>query len=148
MEISSTSEEVLPKKLSPFDFLTSINEGSRGVSLFTSRSVEDKDYVAFIVNRGLSQFSDSILLANEMNQRANIAPIMQYDFLRHALRARKRYGTWAKKEEIENLEVIQEVYGYSKQKAREVISLFSSDYIKKLKDKLDHGGKGTLRKRK
>ena len=47
--------------------------------IFSDASLEDKAYPAFMVNRGLSYFLDTILLANEMNRRAGSIPgKMQY----------------------------------------------------------------------
>ena len=57
-----------------------------------------------MVNRGLSYFNDTILLANEMNYRHNIPARMQYDLLRTLGRKRKRFSKWFKAEKINDLE--------------------------------------------
>jgi len=67
---------------------------------------------------------------------------MQYDFLFSAIRPRKRFSKWAKKAKDPNdLQLIQEAYNYSKEKAENVYSLFSKDDLKKLRKRLDKGGK-------
>ena len=135
------------KKLSFFDFLMSINEGSRGKNLFADPTVEDKSYVSFMVNRGLSHFSDTVLLANEMNQRATIPVRSQYDFLRFTIRPRKRFsGKWGKNEDSETIELIKEACGFSSEKARQVLPLFTPQAIEDLKKKIDKGGKVSRKK--
>ena len=133
--------ETKSKKLSFFDCLNSINEGSRGKNLFDDPSVEEKVYVPFMCNRGLSWFSDTILLANEMNRRPTVPVKAQYNFLRLSIRPRKRFSKWLKNEESDDLELIKRAYGYSSEKARQVLSLFSSDSLKALRLSLDTGGK-------
>lgn len=136
-----------PKKLSFFDFLMSINEGSRGKNLFADPTVEDKVYVSFMVNRGLSHFSDTVLLANEMNQRATIPVRSQYDFLRLTIRPRKRFsGKWGKNEDSDLIELIKVAYKFSSEKARQVAPLFTPQAIEDLKKKIDIGGKVSRKK--
>jgi len=142
MKPSISSESISPKlkKLGPFDFITSINEGSRGVNLMTD-DVTEKGYVAFIVNRGLSYFPDAVLLANEMNWRASSPVKWQYDLLKNAVRPRKRFSKWFKREDDENLELIMKTYNYSSEKAREALTLLSQDDIQSIKKLTSHGGR-------
>ena len=133
--------EVKSKKLSFFDCLNSINEGARGKDLFENPLMEEKTYVPFMCNRGLSWFSDTILLANEMNRRPTIPVKAQYNFLRLSIRPRKRFSKWLKNEESDDIELIKRAYGYSSEKARQVLSLFSSDSLKALRLSRDTGGK-------
>ena len=138
-------------KLSPFDFIKSINEHKpnllkdfkayEGEELISS-DTPSKQYVPFIINRGFSQFNDTVLLVNELNVRHQLPAKMQYDFLFSAIRPRKRFSKWAKKAKDPNdLQLIQEAYNYSKEKAENVYSLFSKDDLKKLRKRLDKGGK-------
>jgi len=138
-------------KLSPFDFIKSINEHKpnllkdckayEGEELISS-DAPSKQYVPFIINRGFSQFNDTVLLVNELNVRHQLPAKMQYDFLFSAIRPRKRFSKWAKKAKDPNdLQLIQEAYNYSKEKAENVYSLFSKDDLKKLRKRLDKGGK-------
>ena len=50
--------------MSPFDYLNSINMTKKNLMVDEQ---SEKDYVPFIVNRGLGYFQDTVLLANEMN---------------------------------------------------------------------------------
>lgn len=139
------------KKLSPFDFINSINEGQSGKNLLESARADssealdynavDRQYVPFIVNRGLSYFNDTVLFANEMNQRAFLPHKMQYDFLKHGVRARKRFSKWSKKsDDSEYIRCIMDEYSYSAEKARAVFDLFTQTQLTQLKNKRDVGG--------
>jgi hypothetical protein len=137
-------------KLSPFDFIKSINEHKPNLlkdckaydgDEMLSPDCPSKQYVPYIINRGFSQFNDTVLLANELNIRHQLPPKMQYDFLFTAIRPRKRFSKWAKKmKDPSDLEVIQKTYNYSKEKAEQVYSLFSKDDLKTLRNRLDKGG--------
>ena len=102
---------------------------------------EEKAYSPFMINRGLSYFQDTVLLANEMNRASHVDHRMQYDFLRTAVRSRKRFSKWAKKTVPAKIEVIKEYYGYSDAKAQSVEDLISDDDIKAMKAVLSQGGK-------
>jgi len=101
----------------------------------------EKGYSQFMIGRGLSQFQDCVLLANEMNISPGVDNRMHYDFLRTAVRSRKRFSKWAKKDTPARIEVIKEYYGYSDEKAQSVSDLISDDDIKQMKSYLSKGGK-------
>lgn len=124
--------------MNPFDYLNSINYSKQDLMVDDDT---EKAYNAFLVNRGLSYFQDTVLLANEMNKNHHIDHRLQYDFLRGVIRKRKRFSKWAKKDQVANVEVIKEYYGYSDAKAESVVDLLSSDQIDMMKAKLSKGGK-------
>jgi hypothetical protein len=101
----------------------------------------EKGYSQFMVARGLSYFQDTVLLANEMNIAPGIDNRMHYDFLRTAVRPRKRFSKWMKKTTLAKVEVIKEYYGYSDAKAQSVEDLISDEDIKHMKSVLSKGGK-------
>jgi hypothetical protein len=132
-----------------FDFLNSINGGQKSPDLFSEcRRASDgaqidtaeKQYVPFMINRGLSYFRDTVLYANEMNRLYRLSPVMQYDFLKNIIRPGKRFSKWFKMEEDEDVKVIMAAYGYSYIQARKALPLLSSDQIDDLKKYLDRGG--------
>jgi hypothetical protein len=86
--------------------------------------------------------ADTVIPANEMNSRPHIDNKMQYDFLCAVVRKSKRYSKWIKSDE-ENLEAIQQYFGYSFNKAKETLRILTSDDIDKIKLKLisSKGGK-------
>jgi hypothetical protein len=77
-----------------------------------------------------------------MNARPHIDNKMQYDFLKDVIRPSKRYNKWIKSEE-ENIEAIQEFFGYSFMKAKEALNLLNETQIDLIKIHLNSskGGK-------
>ena len=63
-----------------------------------SPNTTEKMYEPFLVNRALSYYPDCILSANEMNIQPFLEKKMQYDYLLHTIRPRKRFSKWVKKE--------------------------------------------------
>lgn len=100
-----------------------------------------QSYSPYVVTRCLSYFPDTLFVANEMNTRPWIDPKMHFDFLRSAVRPRKRFSKWIKREEDSKVKVISEYYGMSSRKARESLSVLSEDQIAKMEEALFKGGK-------
>ena len=67
----------------------------------------EKKYVPFVVNRCLSYFPDTIMQANEMNMLPNAEKKMQFDYLRHSVRKRKRFSKWLKNENDPRLDSVK-----------------------------------------
>lgn len=125
-----------PKTLSPFDFLQSINVTKNDIL-----QGNEKGYVPFVVNRSLSYFNDTVLLANEMNRYHHLDEKLQYHFLLNIVRKRKRFSKWVKPEVENDIEVVKEYYGYSNDKARQVLSLLSPEQITTIRNKVNKGGR-------
>jgi len=125
--------------MNPFDFLNAINQSKE--DLFKDPQA-DKDYNAFIVNRGLSYFIDSLFFANKMNQYSSLDNDIQFDFLRKSCSKKKRFSKWATKS-IENtdLDAICSYYGYSKRLAKTIINTFTEDQLQIIREKFNKGGK-------
>jgi|TARA_R110002153_G_scaffold69839_3_gene184229 hypothetical protein len=121
----------------PFDYLNSVNMTKKDIM----DPLEESKYPAFMVNRGLSYFQDTVLLANEMNRCHQLDGRMQYDFLRTSIRKRKRFSKWVKKDAVDNVALVKEYYNYSDSKAESVMDLFTSEDIAAIKSKLYKGGK-------
>lgn len=134
----NTKKPKQPKKLGPFDFLNSINDTK--IDLMVDEESE-KAYVPFIVNRGLSYFPDTALLANEMNVRCNISGKMQYAFLREVIRKKKRYSKWHKAIDNDDIELIKKHYGYSTRKAIDVLPLLTKEDLDAIRAYHDEGGR-------
>ena len=101
----------------------------------------EKQYPSYIVNRCMSGHIDAILLANEMNKRPNLPKKLQYDFFLNSLRKRKRYSPWLRKEQIENLELVKKYYGYSNEKAKQVLNILTREQLSFIRDRLEIGGR-------
>jgi|TARA_R100000426_G_scaffold12348_1_gene12363 hypothetical protein len=124
--------------MNPFDYLKSINTTKKNIMV---DDLTEKEYNAFIINRGLSFFPDTVLYANEMNLNHHLDSRLQYDFLINIIKKKKRFTKWVKPQEIANLEVIKEYYGYSDEKAKSVLSLLNNEQIEELKKRIYKGGK-------
>ena len=124
--------------MSPFDYLNAINYTKKDIMV---DDIAEKQYNPFMVNRGLSYFQDTALMANEMNQYAHLDNRLQFDFLINIVRKRKRFSKWNKPEVATDLDVIKEYYGYSNEKARMVHNLLTDNQITELRRKVFKGGR-------
>jgi hypothetical protein len=124
--------------VNPFEFVNDIINGKSNIMV---DDITEKAYNAFMVNRSLSYFNDTVLFANEMNLNAHLDNRLQFDFLINIVRKKKRFSKWAKAQKSSDVEVVKEYYGYSNQKARQVLDLLTSDQIDDLKKKVYRGGK-------
>ena len=100
-----------------------------------------RDYAPFIINRCLSGHLDCILFANEMNKNHFLDRDMQYTFYLNTLRKKKRFPPWLRKDKIEDLETVKQYYGYSNEKAYQVLKILSNEQIDYIKQRLEIGGK-------
>ena len=124
--------------MSPFDFLTAINTSKKDLIV---DDITEKQYNSFMVNRGLSYFQDTVVIANEMNRYHHLDNKLQNDFLINMVRKRKRFSKWLKPHIESDIEVIKLYYGYSNEKARQVLSLLTTDQVNELKRKVMTGGR-------
>jgi len=120
------------------DWLNSINFNKE--NLIKENPDIVKQYSPYIVNRCLSGHVDAIMFVNEMNLNSHLDKKLQYDFLLNTLRSKKRFSPWIKKDELKNLECIKSYYGYSNEKARQVLTILTEDQIASIRKKLDTGG--------
>jgi len=124
--------------VNPFEFVNDINFGKSNIMV---DDITEKAYNAFMVNRGLSYFNDTVLMANEMNLNAHLDNRLQFDFLINIVRKKKRFSKWAKAQTNSDVEVVKEYYGYSNKKARQILHLLTSEQIDELNKKVYRGGK-------
>ena len=121
-----------------FDYLNSINLTKKEIMIDDDC---EKAYNSFMVNRGLSYFQDTIIIANEMNRHHQIDSKLQYQFLINMIRKRKRFSKWAKAQKESDIDAVKEYYGYSNEKARQALTLLSPDQITIIKNKVSKGGR-------
>ena len=121
------------------DWLNSINVTKN--NLIDEDPDLEKGYPAYIINRCLSGQIDSVMFANELNKHPNLSKKLQYDFFLNSLRKRKRYSPWIRKEQIENLDLVKKYYGYSSEKAEQVLNILTKEQLSFIRDRLDTGGK-------
>ena len=124
--------------MNPFDYVNSINTTKNDIMV---DDLSEKAYNSFMVNRSLSYFNDTVLMANEMNTKHHLDAKLQYQFLINIVRKRKRFSKWIKPELDNDIEVVKEYYGYSNSKAHQVLPLLSKSQLAILKEKVNKGGK-------
>jgi len=124
--------------MNPFEYCNAINYTKKDIMI---DDIAEKAYSPYMVNRQLSYFPDTVLAANEMNRNHHIDNRLQFDFFINIVRKRKRFSKWFKPELISDLEVVKKYYGYSNEKARQVLTLLSTEQINELKNKVAKGGR-------
>lgn len=120
--------------MNPFELIKSISSTKKDIL------ENEKDYNAFMVNRGLSYFPDTVIYANEMNKFHHLDSRLQYQFLINTIRKRNRFSKWNKSIESDNISAIKQYYGYSNEKARDVLPLLSNENLKTIRGRIQHGG--------
>lgn len=124
--------------MNPFEYVNAINTSKKDIMI---DDLAEKAYVPFTVNRSLSYFSDTVLVANEMNKHHHIDKKLQFHFLINIIRKRKRFSKWNKPELVSDADVVKEYYGYTHEKARQVLPLLTPDQIMNLREKVSKGGR-------
>lgn len=135
--VEKAEETYKQPAISPFDFINSINYSKENLIV---DDWSEKQYIPYIVNRGLSFGPDTVIPANEMNSRPHLDKKLQFNFLINTIRPKKRYNKWVKAEKHDAIEIVKSYYGYSTDKARQALSILTSDQIEQLKEKLKKGG--------
>lgn len=122
-------------KLSPFDIASYLNE-KKG-----TLNVEEVGFDPYVINRVFSNTIDTVLFANEMNRYWDLPKQQQFDFYYHGLPKKKRYGKWHKNQDDKAaLELIQEYFGYSWRKAKDVLTLLRP-HLDEIAQELEKGGR-------
>ena len=120
--------------MNPFELINSISNTKKDIL------ENEKDYNAFMVNRGLSYFPDTVIYANEMNKFHHLDSRLQYQFLINTIRKRNRFSKWNKSIESENINAIKKYYNYSNEKARDVLPLLSNKNLNTIRGRINYGG--------
>ena len=136
-EVVQKEETYKAPAISPFDFINAINFDKK---VLIVDDWSEKQYIPYIVNRGLSFGADTVIPANEMNSRPHLDRKLQFDFLINTIRPRKQYNKWVKADKVEAIELVKTYYGYSIEKARQALSILTSEQLDHLKQKLEKGG--------
>lgn len=122
----------------PFVYINAINNNHDIVD--SEGSLEG--YVPFVINRTLSYFPDTALLANEMNKHHHIDSTSQFYFFINTVRKRKRFTKWHKRQQPhDDIEAIKRYYGFNERRAREAVKLLSEQQLQIIREKTQHGGR-------
>jgi hypothetical protein len=119
-------------------YLNSINYDKK--ALMDNDEKAERLYPPYVVNRCLSFFSDTILHSNVVNCNWTLDKKMQFDFYRLSIRKNKRFSPWVKKEENGDIDLLKQAYGYTEQKAREVLNILRPEDLQSIRKSLDTGG--------
>ena len=103
--------------MNPFEYVKQITIAKNDIMIDEET---ENGYSPFMVNRSLSYYQDTVLFANEMNTKSHLDNRLQFDFLLHGIRPRKRFSKWMKKTNPAKITAIMEYYGYSAPKAEAV----------------------------
>jgi len=126
------------------DFLNSINVTKE--NLMETENPEEnllaiKQYNPFVINRFMAGSMDTVLLANQMNMRPNMAKKSQYEWFLATVRQRKRYAPWLKPVVDDNLSAVMEYFNCSDSKGREYLNILTQDEISFIHNKTNKGGR-------
>ena len=121
------------------DWLNSINLNKNNI--IKEDPDTERKYAPFIINKCMSGHLDTVLLANEMNMNHSLSKSLQYDFFLNSVRKKKRFSPWLRKDKIKNIDVVKQYYGYSNEKATQVLRILTSEQITFIRSKLEIGGK-------
>ena len=122
------------------EYLNAINHTKKNV-MDSEDTMWVKKYPAFIVNKVLSGFQDTIMLVNEMNRNHFLDKDMQFQFLLNSIRSKKRYSPFLRASKIKDIECVKEYYGYNNEKAKSALDILNDEQISAIKTKLNKGGR-------
>lgn len=127
------------KRVELFDWLGDLNQNKK--YLFDDQT--HVDFVPFIINRGMSQNVETVMIANEMNKHCLCTKEMVHDFYFYILTKKKRFGKWAKQstDNKVELDLLMNHYNINRNRAIEYLSLLSSDEIESIKLLYETGGR-------
>jgi len=127
--------------MSPFDFMNAASFSKEDlIRNDQNPEIAEKQYNAYIVNRGFANFDDTILHANEMNMRHELFPQAQFDYYRSVLRKRKRFSKWPKADKNADLDAIQQVYQCNRTVAKLYLNVLDKEGLQMVHDRLVTGG--------
>ena len=126
----------------PFAYSNSITVNKNNMMRDTENdSLAEKEYNSWMVNKALSYYPDTILLANDMNLNYHLDKRPQYEYLLNAVRRGKRWAKWVKETKSDDLEVIMKVYNCNRSVARSYLDLLSKEQLKELHKTQETGGR-------
>ena len=126
---------------SPFDYVNAISHTKQDL-IRNSENPElaEKNYNAYMINKALSYFVDTIPFANEMNSYHTLDSKLQNDYLINIIRPKKRFAKWVKKISSDDLDAVKLYYGYSDEKAQSALSILSDEQLALIRNTHKQGG--------
>ena len=121
------------------DYLPAINHTKKNL-MDSDDPMWEKKYPAFMVNKVLSGFQDTVMLCNEMNRNHFLDRDMQFQFLLNSIRSKKRFTPYVRRSKIKDIECVKEYYGYSNEKTKSALDILTKEQLKLIKESLYKGG--------
>lgn len=121
-----------------FDWINSISMTKENLMLSDE---DERSYEPFIINKAMSMYPDCVVIVNELNKLGTVNKRLHYDFLRFAVRKKKRFAKWPKSIESEHVKVIQEYYQCSVEQALQYLEVLTNDQVLELTNRMFKGGK-------
>jgi len=100
----------------------------------------EEKYVPGRTNKVLSNYIDTVLYSNCMNLNRHLDDKLQYDYLFHSIKKRKRFFKKNKHKPFDDLSLISDYYKYNRKKSEQALKVLSKEQIIIIKDKLQKGG--------
>lgn len=101
---------------------------------------ENEKYIAGRTNKVLSNYVDTIIHANMMNINYSLDDKIQYDYLFHSIRSKKRFFQRTKVNNYSDISLICEYYKYNRKVAEQALKVLTKEQINIIKEKLEKGG--------
>ena len=122
------------EKISFFDLFNDIsNHGDFLDNYFAVKKELPKEYNAFMMNKAFSNFSDTIILANEMNKLHFIPDEMQWRFYKNIVIKKKRYSKWFKSiEDKEPIELLAKMFNCSVKEMKKNIHVIPKESLNEI----------------
>jgi hypothetical protein len=127
----------------PFDIVKNLTGGGQNLMRDTENDeLAEKGYPAFMVNRALSYMADAVFVANMMNENHHLDGRPQYEFLKSAVRPKKRpFTKWAKVEKNETINILMEHYECNRRIAEQYAKLLTEEQLTQIKKEKEKGGR-------
>lgn len=101
---------------------------------------KEEKYVAGRTNKVLSNHVDTIMHANLMNINPILDAQLQYDYLFHSIRAKKRFFKKKKQTNYSDISLVCEYYKYNRKIAEQAVNILTKEQINEIKKRLEKGG--------
>ena len=80
-----------------------------------------KKYPAYITNKIMSAFPDTLMLSNEMNRCHHLDKDIQFQFYINSVRKKKRFSPFIRASKLKDIDLVKEFYGFSNDKAKDAL---------------------------
>lgn len=125
--------------MTPFDYVNNISSSRDNI---WQDELSEKEYTPFIINRAISQYYDTIMFAQEMNQRSGIPNKWQYDFYRLGIdHKKKRFAKWTKADKTETVDKLAAHYQVNRRTIEQYLELLNTAEIDTIMETLSKGGR-------